>query len=148
MRLFKHKASTLPPVDDALTAMKASQSRLKELANNVQEVHTPKLTQNDIDIFEKLADINGSTIELEELIKQLNELQAICDTRISTLTDSLEVLINHLNLSKDDLLDDISNLNLSFRDRAKLLVLNDRIDATEDANLLINDMIDKTNGGN
>ena len=138
---FLRKKSQDYKVKQAITAMRASQSRLEELKASIVKV-TTSFDANDGDVFELLDKLTSSDMTSEELVIQLNTLREICDNRVTLLTKTLELLVNDLNLKMDDLFN-LNSLNISFKDRAKLLVLNDRIDSNEYASFVISQQISK-----
>ena len=138
---FLRRKSEDYPVKQAITAMRASQSRLEELKASVVKV-TTSFDANDGDVFELLDKLTSSDMTSEELVIQLNTLREICDNRVTLLTKTLELLVHDLNLKMDDLFD-LNSLDISFKDRAKLLVLNDRIDSNEYASFVISQQISK-----
>lgn len=138
---FLRRKSQDYKVKHAITAMRASQSRLEELKASVVKV-TTSFDANDGDVFELLDKLTSSDMTSEELVIQLNTLREICDNRVTILTKTLELLVNDLNLKMDDLFD-LNSLDISFKDRAKLLVLNDRIDSNEYASFVISQQISK-----
>ena len=138
---FLRKKSQDYKVKQSITAMRASQSRLEELKASIVKV-TTSFDANDGDVFELLDKLTSSDMTSEELVIQLNTLREICDNRVTLLTKTLELLVNDLNLKMDDLFN-LNSLNISFKDRAKLLVLNDRIDSNEYASFVISQQISK-----